>query len=78
MVLEKIGFKIGIMGKTEEQKLRYARSIEAKEHLDEAYRECKNIIEDGKIKGLACICSKIQDRGWLDRDNKRIREKLYE
>lgn len=41
MVFEKIGMKLGMLGKTEEQKHKYARLVETKEHLDKAYKDCK-------------------------------------
>ena len=52
MVLEKVKFKIGTLGKSGREKLEYARLEEARENLGEAYRQCKDITEKHKLKGL--------------------------
>ena len=77
MVLEKVKFKIGTLGKSGREKLEYARLEEARENLGEAYRQCKDITEKHKLKGLECICGKIQDQEWRHKDNIRIGKKLY-
>ena len=75
MVLKDLKFKIETLGKSEEEKLKIARLTETKEHLSEAYKQCKEIIEisKGKLTGIDCICNKIKDKEWIDMDNVRIR-----
>lgn len=77
MVLEGLKFKIATIGKSEEEKLKIARLAETKEHLSEAYKQCKETIEKEKLTGIDCICDKMKDREWIDQDNIRLGSKLY-
>ena len=73
MVFEELKFKIATLGKSEEEKLKIARLTEIKEHLNEAYKQCKETIEKEKLTGIDCIINKIKDEEWIDQDNVRIR-----
>jgi hypothetical protein len=73
MVFEELNFKLATLGKSEEEKLKITRLAETKEHLSEAYKQCKEIIEEEKLPGIDCICNKLKDEEWIDQDNVRLR-----
>lgn len=78
MVLEEEKLGMAMIGKSQEEKLKIASLAETKGHLREAYKQCKQTIEKGKLTGLDCICSKVKDRKWIDQDNVRLGMKLYD